>query len=80
MTDEQEKRTTAMMREFAGGEDVRVQQITSCLYTFGSELACLRIFAKYHSNGTTFNPNARIGYSENLTTWYFALKNVNLSS
>jgi hypothetical protein len=78
MTDDQQKRIIAMMKEFAG-EDITVEQITSCLYTFGSELACLRIFAKYNANGTVHNKNARVGYSDNLKTWYFALDNVNLT-
>lgn len=79
MTDEQEKRTASMMKEFAG-EDVTIEHITSCVYAFGSELACLRIFAKYNANGATHNPNARVGYSDNRKTWYFVLENVDLSS
>jgi hypothetical protein len=78
MTANQEKRIIDMMKEFAG-EDVTVEQIASCLYTFGSELACLRIFAKYNANGAVHNKNTRVGYSENLKTWYFALDNVNLA-
>jgi hypothetical protein len=77
MTANQEARILATMKEFAG-EDMTIELITSCLYAFGSELACLRIFAKYNANGATFNQNVRVGYSKNLETWYFALDNVNL--
>jgi len=80
MTDEQEKRIARMMKEYAGGEDVKIEHITSCIYAFGSELACLRIFAKYNANGAVHNKNARVGYSENQTSWYFVLENVDLPS
>lgn len=79
MTPEQEQRIKAMMRETAK-EEVTVQQVCDCLYTYGSELACLRIFAKYNTNGAYPNRNARVGFSENLKTWYFCLENLSFPS
>lgn len=55
-------------------EPVTVEQVASALYGFGSELACLRIFAKYNTNGAHHNPNARVGYSVNRSTWFFSLE------
>ena len=67
------KRATAMMNEFAK-ETVTVEPLGSTLYAFGSELACLRIFAKYQSNGAAPNKKARIGHSKNRDTWFFSLE------
>ena len=55
-------------------EQVRVEQIGCCLYAFGSELACLRIFANYQTNGAYYNPKARVGFSVNLKEHYFSLE------
>lgn len=79
MTSQQEERIKSMMREIAQ-EEVTIEGVRDCIYTYGSELACLRIFAKYNTNGAYPNRNARVGYSENLKTWYFCLENVNLPS
>jgi hypothetical protein len=73
MTQEQEKRIKAQM-EYAGGEDVTVEKIISTMYVFGSELACLRIFAKYNSNGRIHNPKIRKGYSEPRETHFISLE------
>jgi hypothetical protein len=48
-------------------ETVNVQLISTTLYAFGSELACLRLFAAF--KGT---PNTKVGYSLNMKTWYFS--------
>ena len=50
-----------------------VEQMGSTLYVFASELATLRIFAKYQTNGKIHNPKARVGFSKNTNTFYFAL-------
>lgn len=73
MTTAQALRTQKMMTEYAG-EPVSLAQVASALYVFGSELACLRIFAKYQTNGAYHNPNARVGFSKNRNTWYFSLE------
>lgn len=73
MTEQQKQRTVAMMSEIAG-ESVTVEKVTTNLYVHGSELACLRIFAKYNANGAAPNPKARVGYSKNLGTHYFSLE------
>lgn len=68
-----EMRAAKTMTEFAG-EPVTVAFTGSVLYGFASELGCLRIFAKYHGNGATPNPKVRVGYSENLGTWYVSIE------
>ena len=50
-------------------EEVSVECIKGTLYAYGSELACLRIFAKYQPS-----TKARVGYSKNMNTWYFSLE------
>lgn len=50
-------------------EEVKVEQIGSAVYIFGSELACLRIADKYGAA-----PNYKKGYSENLKTFYFRIE------
>jgi hypothetical protein len=72
-TEAQIQRTARDWSDYAA-EPVTVEQITSVLYGFGSELACLRIFAQYQSNGAYHNPRARVGYSENRASWYFSLE------
>lgn len=69
-----EKRTLATMKEYAGGEEVTIRMINSTLYVFGSELACLRIFAKYNSNGSIHNQKVRIGFSEPYKSDYISLE------
>jgi len=74
ITTAQIKRTEAMMKEFAKGEAVTVDfSCPGILYVFGSELATLRIFAKYNSNGAHFNSKVRTGYSVNLKSFYISL-------
>lgn len=79
ITPEQANRVQRMMQEYASGgsandEPVRVEQITASLYVFGSELACLRIFAKYNARGAAHCPKARVGYSTNMLSWFFVLE------
>lgn len=56
-------------------EAVKVEQISAAIYAFGSELATLRIFAKYNSNGAVHNAKVRCGYSENMhKCFYFVIE------
>ena len=73
MTTSQAQRTEAMMKEYAG-EDVYLGEIDSTLYVFGSELATLRIFAKYNANGSAHNLATRVGFSKNMDSFYFSLE------
>lgn len=68
------QKTTDLMTSYAEGLPVTVEQITFCLYVFGSELAVLRIFARYNANGAVHNPKARVGYSTNRKTFYLSLE------
>lgn len=54
-------------------ELVEVEKCKNTFYVYCSELGCLRIFAKYNNNGAYHNKNARVGYSQNLKTWFFSL-------
>lgn len=47
-------------------EPVTVELICDNLYAFGSELATLRLFKRF-----TGNEFIRVGYSENLGTYFF---------
>jgi hypothetical protein len=69
----QMSRAVVMMQEFAG-EEVSVEKIGTATYVFGSELACLRIFAKYQTNGAIHNSKARVGFSKEFASWYFSLE------
>lgn len=73
MTPDQHNRTVAMLSEFAG-EPVEVEQIKGAIYGFASELGCLRMFAKYNSNGSVHNKHVRVGFSTNLNRWYLSLE------
>jgi len=55
-------------------ESIRVEIISGCYYAFGSELAILRIFAKYQTNGKYHNPRAIVGYSQTDESHYFCLE------
>ena len=55
-------------------EPIQVEILCGCYYGFGSELAVLRLFAKYQSNGKHHNPRASIGYSEPNQSHYFCLE------
>jgi hypothetical protein len=57
----------------AAKEKVTCEKIKGTLYVYGSELACLRIFAKFNGNGAFHNTAIRYGYSHNLKTHYFSL-------
>jgi hypothetical protein len=72
MTPAQHARTAQMLTEFAG-EPVEVEQIKGTIYGFASELGCLRIFAKYNSNGAVHNKKIRVGFSSNLNRWFASL-------
>ncbi len=61
-----------MFKQMAG-EPVEAENVKGTIYVFGSELATLRIFAKYQANGSVHNPKARVGHSANLGKFYFAL-------
>lgn len=57
------------------GEPVKVEKIRGTYYGFGSELACLRIFKKYATGGSSAvaKGDARCNYSSNMKQWYFSL-------
>lgn len=61
------------VQKIAKDEPVTVDRISGCYCVYGSELACLRIFAHYQK---TPNPRARVNYSTNLKTWFFSLEPV----
>lgn len=49
-------------------EPVTIEFRDNDIFVYGSELACLRLYYKFHTpnlNGT------HVRYSENLKTWYF---------
>lgn len=73
MTTAQLQKTEKMMSEIAK-ESVTVENICGCIYVYGSELAVLRIFAKYQANGKQPNSKALVGYSDNKQTHYFVLE------
>jgi hypothetical protein len=54
-------------------EPVTVEQISGAIYAFGSELATLRIFAKYNANGANPNTKCRVGHSVNLGKFFFSI-------
>ena len=51
-------------------ETLELKELGGALYAFGSELACLRLFHKYHHS----DDRAASGFSENLKSWYFRLE------
>jgi hypothetical protein len=63
------KRTAKTYADIAK-EPVRCEVINETLYTYGSELACLRLFHAMPRNSQGVN---RIAHSDDLKTWYFAL-------
>lgn len=63
----------ATLFEGIARERMEVEEIKGTIYAFGSELACLRLLAKYHTNGTIHNPKARVSYSPGRQRWFFAL-------
>ena len=72
MTIEQKDRLKRTFERMAG-EKITLDQTPSSIYAYGSELACLRIFAKYQANGASHNPNVRVGKSVNLNAWYCSI-------
>jgi len=62
---QQLKRTEKEYSAIAG-EPVRVEQVGSAIYAFGSEIATLRLFRKM--------PNMRQGFSENMNTFFFSVE------
>ena len=74
MTNANNNPSQAVLKSFAkevtrfAKEEVTIELINETLYVFGSELAILRIFAKYSKS-----ENARQGYSKNMKTFYFCL-------
>lgn len=55
------------------GENIKVEVHEPTAYGFGSELAVLRLLAKYTSNGKVQNSKVSIDYSINLQSWFFRL-------
>ena len=53
-------------------EPLDVEIISGCVYAFGSELACLRLFKAY--NGYERNQRTEARYSDNRESWYFCLE------
>lgn len=45
---------------------IKATTISEPIYAFGSELACLRLFAKMRTG--------RVGFSENMVTWFYCNK------
>ena len=62
-TNNQIKRVKDNWSEIAD-EDIKIEQIGSAIYGFGSELAVLRLYRKFNGCG-------RAEYSKNLATWFF---------
>lgn len=69
MTPTQEASLLVSMTKVAG-EALSGRQIGTAFYFFGSELACLRIFAKYNANGHALNDKVCTGWSENMQTHF----------
>ena len=53
-------------------ESVRFELISGVLYGFCSELAALRLGNKYAA--AIADKTARVGYSENIGSWFFRLE------
>lgn len=73
MTTQQERMFAQMLRQYAK-EPVSVEEIGGAYYCFGSELACLRVFAKYQSNGAIHNDKVRVGFSGPRCTYYVSIE------
>lgn len=69
---EQSKRLVSDFVRMAGGESVVVEQISGVIYVYTTELGAMRISLKYLPQMAS--GSARVGYSENLGTWYFRLE------
>lgn len=73
MTPTQEASLLVSMTKVAG-ESLSGRQIGTAFYFFGSELACLRVFANYNAYGAGHNEKVRTGYSKNLKTHYVSIE------
>jgi hypothetical protein len=56
------------------GEQVEVHRNAGAFYAFGSELACLRLLAKYRDC-----KDARYGFSKSFNSFYFSLETPDIS-
>ena len=70
MTEGQLIRVTQDMDKYAGEKVNKVEVIRDTLYVFASELACFRIAYQYRNR----MKDVRVGYSDNLNTFYFRLE------
>lgn len=73
LTHAEKEQKTLKLFELYAQEKLTVELLGDTYYAFGSELACLRLFAKYNTNGASHNPKARVGYSQPKGSWYFSL-------
>ena len=65
VTDGQKERTMRDWSRYAGEAiTIECSTISGPVYGFGSELGCLRIYAKMLGTG-------RVNYSSNLNSWYY---------
>ena len=66
------KLQTAIMFKNICKEDVLIDEIQGVIYCYASELATLRLFAKYNNNGKSHNKKAMVGIDRN-GSHYFSL-------
>lgn len=55
-------------------EPVIVEECNGMYYAFGSEIATLRMFAKYNTNGAVHNKRVRVGFSGNRGRFFFSIE------
>lgn len=67
VTRNQYERTELMLKSMAG-EPIDVVFRHGAFWAFGSELPIRRLDAKYQAS-----PNARMGWSDNVSSWYFLI-------
>jgi hypothetical protein len=68
-TERKVARTKAEFQKHAM-EQLRVNELGSAMYAFGSELACLRLAYVYRYSGD----KVKVGYSDLQESWYFRLE------
>lgn len=51
-------------------EEIQVENICGTYYTFGTELACHRLFYAYRNS----LPKIDVNFSKNRNSWYFRLE------
>lgn len=75
ITERQIKMIESDWAEYSG-EKLNIEIVGSCVYGYGSELACLRIFHSYlkASAKTAEESKMRVEYSKNLKSWFFSLE------